>query len=1080
MRRTIGVVTGTLVIGATAVVVLASGGISMAEAPTASVELKPPTGQTAVSNETPGETDVVTFGGQVTPSNAVEVSASIRFEAANGERCRGFGPGRAQDLNVGVQLSWEGTGQISGSRQLPGMGPDAEFPTCHGGHIILTVVARDPGPGGQDTTAKSAPVPIDLVGPVFQEARLTATDTVKVLFSEPVHLKSQPDSPADWEVNGLPAVGISGTGAERTLTIAPDQDEDATPSVNYMGPTRKIEGRETYLDSSANNGYAGQDDQGGSSFQTARDFVAPRIPTVDSVAGKAGNSAVANDPTPEIVISDIRSGHWAEIYREANGQPGLQHPGDGFLGEDQADGTGARVVTNDLGSDGSYTLYAIARDNALCDPPDDSAIEAQCPNWSGANAGSTVSYVLDRVAPAPLFAAVTDLNEVTVGFTEDVIGTNNSLNWRINGVPASSISGSGDRRTLTATGAAPGAILTYTPGNHADEAGNALPAFTTSLLDQLPPLVEFTDPAFDTYVQGTTYAMSGTADRSNQVQIFRDDDGNGTPDSSSPIATAPVSGDSWSANVPLNADTTNRFVARGVRTDTTPNIQGPNVRLDAALVQDSKNPTLSLGQFLAAYKGEFQVDISWDAEDGPPNNFGSGPMTLEFSPDGGTTWELIQPFYPDDSPYQEWVTPLINTKNAQIRVTATDLAGRSTAATSNAFEIDSLPPLFLARMLDARRVLLDFTEGVNGLFAALEWKIGNDQAGEIDPAGPNSGITRATLTAGPLAPDMDPSNPPKVSYGSVNPLPETTELVDHVGWPLTEGNRVAPSQPPPGPGESSSGAVCTIIGTDGADSLFGTDGPDVICPLAGNDKIEAFGGDDIIVTGPGRKVIDGGAGNDEINGGPEADILMGGPGNDVIFGYGGDDQIDGSDGDDVLYGDDGADSLKGGPGVDILEGNGGNDHLSGGAGEDYLEGSNGNDSLGGGDGDDRLNGHGGQDALRGDAGDDILNGGDGADTVDGGDGNDLVLGTAGADKLFGSDGNDTLKGGPDNDLMKGGKGRDVLLGQSGRDKLAGAGGRDRLLGGSGRDQLGGGKGRDFCSGGGGRDVKRSCERGPQT
>ena len=1061
MRRVIAGTTAALVMGAVAVSVLGAGSASLADAPTVQPELRAPDGQTSIRSG-----DTVSFGGSVTPGS-VKVSAEIRFFRADGSEFR-------TPLDVTAQVSFGPDGSISGSRTLnltPNDPPGSA--NGHGGRVVLIVTARDPGPSGQDTTRQSNDVPIDLIGPVISRARLVEPNQVVVVFSEETHLPTQSDSPSDWRVAGVPPTSVSGSGAERTLTLASEQDQDATPVVHYAP---LIPSRETYRDGS-NNAYAGRSGTSEDASFWARDEIAPPPPTVTSVAGKAGNSVVANDPTPEIVISDIRSGHWAEIYREANGQPGLQRPGDAFLGEDQADGTGARVVTNDLGSDGTYTLYAIARDNALCDPPDDAAIEHQCPNWSGANAGSTVSYVLDRVAPAPLFAAVTNVDEVTVDFTEPILGNNNNLNWTINGVPATSISGSGDRRTLTAAGAAPGAILVYTPGNHADEAGNALPPFTTSLLDQLPPLVEFTDPAFDTYVQGTTYAMTGTAERSNQVQIFRDDDDNGTPDTSSPIATAPVSGDSWSADVPLNADTTNRFVARGVRTDTSPNIQGPNVKLDSALVQDSQNPSLSLGQFAAAYKGELQVDIAWDANDA---NFGSGPMTLEFSPDGGTTWELIQAFYPDDSPYQEWITPLINTKNGQIRVTATDLAGRSAAATSNAFEIDSIPPVFIPTVTDATHIDLSFSEPISGLFAAPEWTVDNESAGQIDPAGPDNNVTRATLTISPLADPMDPNTSPDVTYGSANPLPVATELVDHVGNELRKGSKTVKAQPPAVPGDPTADAICTIIGTDGTDALFGTDGPDVICPLGGNDEIQAFGGDDIIVTGPGRKVIDGGAGNDEINGGPEADILMGGPGNDVIFGYGGDDQIDGSDGDDILYGDEGADNLKGGAGIDILEGNGGSDHLSGGADTDYLEGHGGNDSLGGGAGDDRLNGHGGNDALRGDDGDDILDGGEGADTIDGGKGDDLIEGTSGADKLLGSDGNDELRGGTDNDVMNGGKGRDVLLGQGGRDKLKGQAGKDRLLGGPGKDRLAGGKGRDFCSGGGGPDKKLSCERGPKT
>ncbi|MGH2691131.1 MAG: calcium-binding protein [Actinomycetota bacterium] len=1067
MRRVIGGVTGTLVIAAVAALILAPGTSSLAKPPSVNPILRPPAGQQAIHSG-----DIVEFAGQVTPGST-KVSAFIHFERSDGSEFR-------LPLNVTAQVTFGLDGSISGSRTLnlsPNNPPGSA--NGHGGRVYLLVTARDPV-DGEDTTQRSNTVAIDLIGPSIAKTRLVAPDKVVVDFSEDVILPTQQDSVVDWSVQGVPPISISGTSTEKTLTLANTQTEDATPDVIYKAGAGLVAGRETYHDTTAKNPYVG------GTFFTAQDLIPPRTPVVDQVAGKAGSSAVANDPTPEIRLSNITAGHWGEIYREANGQPGLQRLGDGFVGEDQADGSGAQVVVNDLGSDGDYTLYAIARDNAICDPPVDEPNEPTCPNRSAA--GAAISYLLDRFAPRPLFAAVTNVAEVTVGFTEAIVGDNNAANWSISGAVVTGVSGSGDRRTITATGAAPGATVTYTPGNYTDEADNDLAGFSTLLLDQLPPIVEFTDPAFDTFVQAMSYTLKGTAERSNQVEIFRDNDGNGTPDGGSPIATATVSGSTWSASVPLAADSSNRFVARGVRTDTTPNIQGPNVPLEAALVQDSQDPNLAIGNFAAAYRGGRQVDINWSASD---TNFDGGPMTLEFSPDNGATWELIQARFPNTPPYDEWITPAITTMGAQIRVTATDRAGRSKSLTSPAFEIDSIPPIFVPTILNATQIGLNFTEAVSGLLNPLGWKIDGQPAGQIDPAGPNPSFTSAVLTIGPLSTQIGASDTPLITYEPLTPdvkdldgaQDPATELEDHVGNSMVAKSRVGA----PGGGGSVSvtaspaeTAICTVLGTEGADSLFGTDGPDLICPLGGDDHIEAFGGDDIIVTGSGVKDIDGGAGNDEINGGSEADTLSGGPGNDVILAFGGDDQIDGSDGDDILHGDEGADTIGGGTGTDILEGEGGNDHLSGGAGVDYLEGSNGNDSLGGGDADDRLNGHGGDDALRGDSGRDLLDGGDGADTLDGGSGDDELNGSNGGDKLVGDDGNDLLKGGRDNDQILGGTGRDLLLGQANRDKLAGQGGNDGLKGGPARDQLVGGKSRDFCSGGGGPDRKLSCERGPST
>lgn len=92
---------------------------------------------------------------------------------------------------------------------------------------------------------------------------------------------------------------------------------------------------------------------------------------------------------------------------------------------------------------------------------------------------------------------------------------------------------------------------------------------------------------------------------------------------------------------------------------------------------------------------------------------------------------------------------------------------------------------------------------------------------------------------------------------------------------------------------------CTIVGTEGNDSLVGTSGDDVICALGGDDVIYGMGGNDTIYGGGGNDTIygDGGSpsgflpsffirnldavtnpGNDTMDGGPGVDTLYGGPG----------------------------------------------------------------------------------------------------------------------------------------------------------------------------------------------------------
>jgi len=79
----------------------------------------------------------------------------------------------------------------------------------------------------------------------------------------------------------------------------------------------------------------------------------------------------------------------------------------------------------------------------------------------------------------------------------------------------------------------------------------------------------------------------------------------------------------------------------------------------------------------------------------------------------------------------------------------------------------------------------------------------------------------------------------------------------------------------------ATGPGCTIVGTDGPDSLRGRSGADVICGRGGDDRIY------------------GGRGADRILGGAGADRLRGGPGNDALLGGRGADLC--RDSDDTIY-----------------------------------------------------------------------------------------------------------------------------------------------------------------------------------
>ena len=267
-------------------------------------------------------------------------------------------------------------------------------------------------------------------------------------------------------------------------------------------------------------------------------------------------------------------------------------------------------------------------------------------------------------------------------------------------------------------------------------------------------------------------------------------------------------------------------------------------------------------------------------------------------------------------------------------------------------------------------------------------------------------------------------------------------------------------------------AGCTIVGTEGDDTLYGTSGPDVICGLGGNDTIYGLDGDDVLIGGPGNDTLYGG--DETLIGAADGDdLLWGAAGDDTLYGGNGDDDLWGGDGEDSLYGNRRDDRIFGGPGDDTAVGGGEADRIWGGPGADTLNGHAGGDTVFGGAGNDTLRGGNGDDTLWGDAGEDSLIGGAGADALHGGSGDDDLDGNTQNDTLWGGPGDDTLEGRGHDDQLHGGSGDDTLRGGAHDDRVYGGAGDDDLDGGNGTDHLDGGPDTDACTR---ADTSAGCER----
>lgn len=199
----------------------------------------------------------------------------------------------------------------------------------------------------------------------------------------------------------------------------------------------------------------------------------------------------------------------------------------------------------------------------------------------------------------------------------------------------------------------------------------------------------------------------------------------------------------------------------------------------------------------------------------------------------------------------------------------------------------------------------------------------------------------------------------------------------------------------------------TLDGGFGNDTIIGSQGAETVYGGEGNDIVEGGRGDDTAYLGRGNDVF----------------IWKPGDGSDLVEGEAGFDTLhfDGSDGDEVMQLSPNGDRLKffrdlGNINMDLgsierveVEAKGGNDFITAnlptGAApanvEFYVDGGDGNDTIEGGNGNDTFYGGNGNDVMDGNRGDDTAYMGEGDDLFiwDPGDGSDLIDGEKGYDTM---------------------------------------------------------------------------------
>jgi Ca2+-binding RTX toxin-like protein len=671
--------------------------IVSAASPAVSPTLSAPAGREAVRG---GET--LTVGGIADPQ-ATLVRAELRFLDAAGEPLR-------DPANSTWSVRVDG-GAISGTASVPSICPDEStaqdcLQRARDGRVVLAVTVDK---GGESLTGISNALPIDMIDPYILRTSLVAPDQIEVTFSEPVELADgSSESELDalgWTIDGTcqrgrPAIAVTGQGSARRLTLAVAEDEDATPQVTFC----PLPNRPAYQDRADRNlGGAGR-------ITIALDRIAPKIPVIGDVAGRTGSDIIANDPSPIVRVDGLRAGHFGQVYLESEDRAsGFDRLEDTFLGEAKAGASGLVdvQVLQDLGPDGTYTLYGVARDNAKCT----SSGSTICPNYSGAD---DQTYRLDTRPPFVQYTA-TEGPQVHVRFSEEVSGTDDPTQWTVTpGGPVTGVSGTGNERTLSVSDAPAEALVTWTrpaSGAYADAAGNGLDSFEMKAADIIPPVITVRDPLSTTWTSEDVYRITGSVSKPGSlVEAFQ----GGTLAAGQQLGASETD---FALDVALAHDQSSSFVLRA--TDALGNVNRSDTFL-SSIIQDSTGPTVKV---LAPAKDDFlaggtSFSIRWDAADA---NFGPGPISIFFSP-GGAPWEPVAANEPNDGEFS-WVVPGTSLEDGQIRIVAEDRVGLTAEAVSELFSIDAEPPVFAALTEDAHHVAVLFTEPVTGSIAADEWSI---------------------------------------------------------------------------------------------------------------------------------------------------------------------------------------------------------------------------------------------------------------------------------------------------------------------------------------------------------------------
>lgn len=239
-----------------------------------------------------------------------------------------------------------------------------------------------------------------------------------------------------------------------------------------------------------------------------------------------------------------------------------------------------------------------------------------------------------------------------------------------------------------------------------DLAGNSSNRSVSAICDNTAPAVTdstVTSPTAGAFVSGgtstnvlwnTAFYSTEASPVANPVTIEYSSDG-GT--SWNTVAASVTNGGTVPWTVPTSDTST--FKIRLSATD----LLGNTASGITTFTVDSTNPSVASDSLTYPNGGEYLkgstgtgITVTWNPAKITDANIAASPITLEYSSNGGTSWNAIASGLPNSGSYV-WNTGVLDSGSVKIRITATDKVGRTSSDTSDAvFTVDSTLPAVVA------------------------------------------------------------------------------------------------------------------------------------------------------------------------------------------------------------------------------------------------------------------------------------------------------------------------------------------------------------------------------------------------